>query len=191
MPRRFADVIKELGGTAVFDRLQHSVRRQAAKTRSTIIDAAYRERLLAPSRRAVNDNHCRRPQGHRRYRGPCPWAASYVKKAKIGRAVMDADVFIIAEPFQRPRGHVGFGGALKNIGMGCGSRAGKMEQHSSGKPSVDQSHLPSAVTHLPAQKLRSRRDKLLRARPQSLHRPQHKCVGCGRCIGACNFDAVS
>ena len=31
----------------------------------------------------------------------------------------------------------GIGGALKNIGMGCGSRAGKMEMHSSGKPAVD------------------------------------------------------
>jgi len=37
----------------------------------------------------------------------------YIKEAKIGRAIMDADVFI----------------AIKNIGMGCGSRAGKKEQH--------------------------------------------------------------
>ena len=34
------------------------------------------------------------------------------------------------------KGHemAGFGGALKNIGMGCGSRAGKMEMHAAGKP---------------------------------------------------------
>ena len=31
-----------------------------------------------------------------------------------------------------------FGGALKNIGMGCGSRAGKMEMHSAGKPYINQ-----------------------------------------------------
>ena len=62
----------------------------------------------------------------------------YVKEAKIGRAVMDADVFITLSHF---KGHenTGFGGALKNIGMGCGSRAGKMEMHSAGKPHVDQS----------------------------------------------------
>lgn len=61
-----------------------------------------------------------------------------VKEAKIGRAVMDADVFISLSHF---KGHelTGFGGCFKNIGMGCGSRAGKMEQHNSGKPSVDQS----------------------------------------------------
>lgn len=61
----------------------------------------------------------------------------YVKEAKIGRAIMDADVFISLAHF---KGHeaTGFGGALKNIGMGCGSRAGKMEQHSSGKCVVNE-----------------------------------------------------
>ena len=48
---------------------------------------------------------------------------------------MDADIFISLSHF---KGHetTGFGGAIKNIGMGCGSRAGKMEQHCEGKPSV-------------------------------------------------------
>ncbi|MBO4555738.1 MAG: DUF362 domain-containing protein, partial [Elusimicrobiales bacterium] len=61
----------------------------------------------------------------------------YVKEAKIGRAIMDADIVISLSHF---KGHelTGFGGAIKNIGMGCGSRAGKMEMHSAGKPSVRQ-----------------------------------------------------
>ena len=61
----------------------------------------------------------------------------YCKTAKIGRAIMDADVFISLTHF---KGHesTGFGGALKNIGMGCGSRAGKMEQHAAGKPAVQE-----------------------------------------------------
>ncbi|MDY5663184.1 MAG: DUF362 domain-containing protein, partial [Blautia sp.] len=60
----------------------------------------------------------------------------YIKEAKIGRAIMDADVFISLTHF---KGHeaTGFGGTLKNIGMGCGSRAGKMEMHSAGKPHID------------------------------------------------------
>ena len=60
----------------------------------------------------------------------------YCKTAKIGRAIMDADVFISLTHF---KGHesTGFGGALKNIGMGCGSRAGKMAMPSIGKPSID------------------------------------------------------
>ena len=61
----------------------------------------------------------------------------YVKEARIGRAIMDADVFISLTHF---KGHetTGFGGTIKNIGMGCGSRAGKTEQHSNGKPSIDE-----------------------------------------------------
>ena len=59
----------------------------------------------------------------------------YVKEAKIGRAVMDADVFISLNHF---KGHnfASLGGALKNIGMGCGSRAGKKEMHSSGQAEI-------------------------------------------------------
>ena len=54
---------------------------------------------------------------------------------KIGRAVMDADIFISLTHF---KGHeaMGIGGAVKNTGMGCGSRAGKMEMHSDGKPEL-------------------------------------------------------
>ena len=71
-----------------------------------------------------------------------PVDGDYIKQAKIGRAVMDADVIISLTHF---KGHesTGFGGAIKNLGMGCGSRAGKMEMHSSPipytEPSVSQS----------------------------------------------------
>ena len=60
----------------------------------------------------------------------------YIKEAKIGRAVMDADVFLSLTHF---KGHemTGFGGAIKNIGMGCGSRAGKKDQHHNGQPVID------------------------------------------------------
>ena len=60
----------------------------------------------------------------------------YVRAAKIGRAIMDADVFISLTHF---KGHemTGFGGTIKNIGMGCGSRAGKTEQHSNGQPTIN------------------------------------------------------
>ena len=63
----------------------------------------------------------------------------HVKEAKIGRAIMDADIFISLTHF---KGHemTGFGGTLKNIGMGCGSRAGKMEMHSAGKSYIKQKY---------------------------------------------------
>ena len=50
---------------------------------------------------------------------PVP-AGEYVREAKIGRAIADADIIVTVNHF---KGHesAGFGGALKNLGMGCGS----------------------------------------------------------------------
>ena len=109
----------------------------------------------------------------------------YVKTAKIGRAIMDADIFISLNHF---KGHeaAGFGGALKNIGMGCGSRAGKMEQHRSGKPSVDTEKCKKC--HLCAKNCAH--GAISFDDNRKAHIDHNKCVGCGRCLGACNFDAI-
>ncbi|MGI6017611.1 MAG: DUF362 domain-containing protein [Marvinbryantia sp.] len=108
----------------------------------------------------------------------------YVKEAKIGRAIMDADIFITLNHF---KGHeaTGFGGALKNIGMGCGSRAGKMEMHSAGKPFVntDKCIGCGACTRICAHSAAIVTDKKASI-------DHNKCVGCGRCIGICPKDAV-
>ncbi|MDR3284607.1 MAG: DUF362 domain-containing protein [Treponema sp.] len=109
---------------------------------------------------------------------------TYVKQAKIGRAIMDADIFISLTHF---KGHeaTGFGGALKNIGMGCGSRAGKMEMHSSGKPRVE----PSLCIGCGACNRNCAHDAITVAnRKASIS--HEKCTGCGRCIGVCPRDAV-
>lgn len=108
----------------------------------------------------------------------------YIKNAKIGRAVMDADVFISLAHF---KGHeaTGFGGAIKNIGMGCGSRAGKMEQHSSGKPEVNEELCRGC--RFCAKECGS---DAITYENNKAHIHNDKCVGCGRCIGACSFDAI-
>ncbi|MCR4676579.1 MAG: DUF362 domain-containing protein [Sphaerochaetaceae bacterium] len=107
------------------------------------------------------------------------------KTALVGRALVDADILISLNHF---KGHesTGFGGALKNIGMGGGSRAGKMIQHNDGKPEVMQdvcrgcgrcasSCGSDAISYGPDRKAIINQDL---------------CKGCGRCIGACNFDAI-
>ena len=111
----------------------------------------------------------------------------YVKNAKIGRAVMDADVFISLTHF---KGHemTGFGGAIKNIGMGCGSRAGKTEQHSSGKPSVDEDKCRGCRMCL---RECANNGLQFDETKKKMTINQDNCVGCGRCVGACNFDAIS
>ena len=109
----------------------------------------------------------------------------YVKNAKIGRAVMDADVFISLTHF---KGHesAGFGGTLKNIGMGCGSRAGKMEQHNAGKPHVVQKHCVGCkmCTKICAHDAISVQDRKAAI-------DHSKCVGCGRCIAVCARNAIT
>jgi uncharacterized Fe-S center protein len=108
----------------------------------------------------------------------------YVKEAKIGHAIMDADVFISLNHF---KGHelVGFGGALKNIGMGCGSRAGKMEMHSSGKPHI--SHEKCIGCGMCAKNCAHNAITVTEKKASINH---DKCIGCGRCIGVCLTDAV-
>lgn len=109
----------------------------------------------------------------------------YVKEAKIGKAIMDADVFISLTHF---KGHemTGFGGCIKNIGMGCGSRGGKMEMHRSGKPNVDHDKCVGYKTC--ARNCAHGAISFGEDRKASID--HEKCVGCGRCLGACNFDAI-
>lgn len=108
----------------------------------------------------------------------------YVKEAKIGKAVMDADIFISLSHF---KGHesTGFGGAIKNIGMGCGSRAGKMEQHNHGKPDVN-TKLCRGCRHC-AKDCGS--DAITYVNGKA-HINKDLCKGCGRCIGSCGYDAI-
>ena len=111
----------------------------------------------------------------------------YVKSAKIGRAVMDADIFISLNHF---KGHemTGFGGAIKNIGMGCGSRAGKTDQHSGGQPRISEKRCRGCMKCL-AQCANNGLYFDVDTRKMKVN--TDNCVGCGRCLGACNFDAIS
>ena len=103
-----------------------------------------------------------------------------VTEAKIGRAIMDADVFISLSHF---KGHeqAGFGGAIKNIGMGCASRAGKMEQHCDGKPEVN----PKRCRGCRACARQCAHDAISFDADGKASIDHKKCVGCGRCIEAC------
>ena len=108
----------------------------------------------------------------------------YLRAAKIGRAIMDADIFI---SLTHAKGHesTGFGGALKNIGMGCGSRAGKEEMHSSGKPVVSQRKCVGCGKCIEncahgAPHIENGKCTILK----------FKCTGCGRCVHVCPMHAI-
>ena len=108
----------------------------------------------------------------------------YVKEAKIGTAIADADIIISLTHF---KGHecTGFGGTLKNLGMGCGSRRGKMEQHFEGKPVVTAELCVGCGS---CRRICAHGGPVIE---NGKARIDHdKCVGCGRCIAACPKDAI-
>lgn len=109
----------------------------------------------------------------------------YLTSARIGRAVMDADIVISLTHFKCHEG-TGIGGAIKNIGMGCGSRAGKMQMHNDGKPYVvaDACKACGMCANYCAQ------DAISFGENGKASINNNKCVGCGRCIGVCNFNAI-
>jgi len=110
----------------------------------------------------------------------------YIKEAKIGHAIMDADVFISLTHF---KGHemTGFGGAIKNIGMGCGSRAGKKDQHINGKPNIIPEQCRGCKR---CQRECANNGLIFDDVEKKMSIDVDNCVGCGRCLGACNFSAI-
>ena len=111
-------------------------------------------------------------------------SGEYVKEAKIGAAVAEADIIVSLTHF---KGHVnaGFGGALKNIGMGCGSKKGKMEMHSSGTPRIDGGKCIGCgmcVDHCA-------NDGVHVVDGTAVIDEGH-CVGCGYCIAYCPAGAI-
>lgn len=110
----------------------------------------------------------------------------HFKTALIGRAVMDADILISLTHF---KGHElsGFGGVIKNIGMGCGSRAGKMAMHCNGKPNVVTEKCRGCKTCLEY----CAQSAITIGTDHKASIDHEKCVGCGRCIGTCNFNAIA
>ncbi|MCQ2752226.1 MAG: DUF362 domain-containing protein [Coriobacteriales bacterium] len=111
----------------------------------------------------------------------------YTQEAMIGRGIMDADIILSLTHF---KGHevAGFGGSIKNLGMGSGSRAGKKDMHSTSKPIIDSKKCRGCKLCL----AECANDGLIfNAKKKKMNINDANCVGCARCLGACNFDAIS
>ena len=106
------------------------------------------------------------------------------KKVYIGSDIMEADALISVAHF---KGHElsGFGGTIKNVGMGCASRRGKLAQHSTVAPQVIEEKCVGCgdcTDHCSQNALSLKKEKaVLNAK---------KCIGCGECIIICPNGAI-
>ncbi|MBC8441977.1 MAG: DUF362 domain-containing protein [Deltaproteobacteria bacterium] len=103
----------------------------------------------------------------------------------IGSEIINATALVSVAHF---KGHElsGFGGTLKNLGMGCASRRGKLDMHSNVSPKIKQKtcigcaecekHCPASAIYLEEKKANI--DK-------------NRCIGCAECIVRCPTKSVN
>lgn len=108
----------------------------------------------------------------------------YCKAPKIGAAIADADIIISMNHF---KGHeqTGFGGALKNLGMGSASVGGKLELHSSSQPVIN---LENCIGCRICEKYC--RHDAVKVTGKKAHIDYSKCVGCGQCVAVCQHEGA-
>ncbi len=108
----------------------------------------------------------------------------YVKEAKIGSAIAEADIFI---SMNHVKGHMvaGFGGAIKNIGMGSGSKKGKMEMHSSGTPAINNDLCIGC-----GMCVKNCANNGVNIINKKAVIDEQKCLGCGHCFAFCPKGAI-
>ncbi len=103
---------------------------------------------------------------------------------KIAQGIIDADSMVV---LSHVKGHIltGMGGAIKNLSMGCSSRAGKHMMHASVKPEVVADKCTGdahCIRHCPAHCI-TLQDRIAVIDKDS-------CIGCGECVVACPHEAI-
>ena len=109
----------------------------------------------------------------------------HCKTAKIASAIYESDAMVVISHF-KGHGMAGFGGAVKNLAMGCASRGGKLHMHSNVKPSVKTDtcvKCAACMKNCPAKAIFANDNKMIEI-------DQQKCVGCGECIAMCRYDSI-
>jgi len=109
---------------------------------------------------------------------------SRVERAKLASAIVHSDILIC---FSHITGHIiaGMGGAVKNLGMGCASRAGKLEQHSDVHPRINPKlcrNCSLCLGYCPA--------GCIGQKDGSAFIRDEACIGCGECLVVCKRGAV-
>lgn len=114
-----------------------------------------------------------------------PIEGTHFREVGIATTLLDADGIVI---LSHATGHLaaGYGGTLKNLGMGCSSRKGKLLQHSDTKPHIRRRKCEACgacVASCPEDAI-DQDDEGIAAIDDD------RCIGCGECIAQCRSDAV-
>ena len=109
----------------------------------------------------------------------------HFESVKIGSAAVHADAMVVVTHF---KGHeaAGFGGALKNVGMGLGCRSAKQRMHADFDPEVVAEKCTAC-----ARCVRSCPVEAIVIGPDRVALIDHElCYGCGECVASCPYGAI-
>ncbi|MBN2808483.1 MAG: DUF362 domain-containing protein [Deltaproteobacteria bacterium] len=111
----------------------------------------------------------------------------HFSEVKIAAEIYNADALVVMSHF---KGHElpGFGGALKNLGMGCAGREGKLSQHANVSPKVANKRCVGCrqcLAWCPAGAISLNEESGKAVIDNDL------CVGCGECIVICPQNAIN
>jgi len=106
------------------------------------------------------------------------------KTCKIGKEIANKEQLIVISHF---KGHAlaGFGGAIKQLGMGCASRGGKLAQHANSIPRINSLKCKGCK----ACALRCPENAIIVDKKAKINKD--KCVGCASCMAICPYAAIS
>jgi len=110
----------------------------------------------------------------------------HFESVRIGAAVVHADAMVV---ITHVKGHeaTGFGGALKNVGMGLGCRSAKQRMHADFKPEVS----PDTCTACGRCVRRCPVDAIAVGPDRFAAVDYSVCYGCGECVAACPYGAIA
>ncbi len=111
-------------------------------------------------------------------------SGKHYSEVNIGSVAVHADSILVMTHF---KGHelTGFGGAIKIVGMGLGSRSGKQQMHADVAPEIKNeicTGCGTCIESCPANAIRLVEGKAVINR--------EKCIGCAECVVTCPSDAI-